>query len=165
MKNLLIVPEYVDATGPAPRVEVHVDSARGADSYDSDNRMVDLLSMVRDAKARADAIASLVAQSITAEDWRLHQTLMHKRLRATATYSGAHQRGGPLHLQEVLNQPGTLNGQEALGMKLHAVQRPGFVSHAHDLPFLRPGVDDEASRDSFPADHETVIPGGFKRVA
>lgn len=163
MKNLLIVPIVVNATGPAPRVEFHLESARGADCYFPNDTNVDLLALAREAKARADAISAVVARSITAEEWRLHQTLSYKR--PGNKNSGAHQRGGTCHLKEVLNELGAFEGQEALGMKLHTVQRPGLVTHAHDLALGRPGVDDEVGGDSLLADDQAVIARGFKRVA
>ena len=47
------------------------------------------------------------------------------------------------HVQEVPQQFRPFEGQETLGVELHAVQRPGAVAHAHDLAFVGPGADDE----------------------
>src|SRR5438094_10530927 len=44
-------------------------------------------------------------------------------------------------LQEVRQQLFALLGQETLRMILHALQRPGLVTHAHDLVLIRPGTD------------------------
>ena len=68
-------------------------------------------------------------------------------------------------IEEILQQCRPFNGEETFGMKLDAVQGPGLVADAHDLPFGRPRGDFEVRvlKRLAPND-EAVIAGGVERV-
>src|SRR4051812_40316703 len=57
--------------------------------------------------------------------------------------------------EEVPQQLRPLDGQEALGVELHPVQRPRLMADAHDLPLVGPGRDLEVRvRPRFALDDE-----------
>src|SRR5207244_657558 len=67
--------------------------------------------------------------------------------------------------QKILQKPRSLHGQKALRMKLHAMQRPTPMPHAHDLVFVGPGRDHEIGvRERFAADHQTMVARGLKGI-
>src|SRR5688572_29778292 len=59
-------------------------------------------------------------------------------------------------LQKIPQQPLPLFGEEALGVVLHALKRPGFVADAHDLVLGGPAADLELAREGAVADDEAV---------
>jgi len=67
-------------------------------------------------------------------------------------------------LEEVRQQPFPLLGQEALGMILHAFQRPGLVPHAHDFVMVGPTADFKLSRQGAAPDDQAVIARRRKRI-
>ena len=55
-------------------------------------------------------------------------------------------------------------GQDGFRVKLHALDRQGFVAHAHDFAVFCPGGDFQAIRQAFALDHQRVVAGAGHRV-
>src|SRR5919107_5998962 len=64
--------------------------------------------------------------------------------------------------QEVLQEIVAAAGQDALGVKLDALDRVLAVPDAHDRAVLGPAGYDEALRHGVGLDHERVVPGGLE---
>src|SRR5438046_2974284 len=67
-------------------------------------------------------------------------------------------------LQEVREQLLALLGEETLRMILHALQRPGLVTHAHDFVLIGPGADLILRRERAGLDDQAVIARRCERV-
>src|SRR5207244_893992 len=64
-------------------------------------------------------------------------------------------------LDKVAEQKRAFEGEEALGVELNAVQRPGPVSYSHDLALGGPGGDQEVGvGERLAFDHQAVVAGG-----
>src|SRR5216684_7525900 len=69
------------------------------------------------------------------------------------------------HLNKLLEQLGAFEGEEALRVELHSVERPGAMADAHDFVFVGPGGDHKIGvRERLAANHQTVIARGLEGI-
>src|SRR5262245_15600905 len=81
------------------------------------------------------------------------------RLQTSPTLPPRHSRS---ESQEILQQLLSFEREDAFGVELHSVNRKFAMAQAHDLLFLRPCRDFEASGKRLPFHQQRVVARGLK---
>ena len=65
--------------------------------------------------------------------------------------------------EKILQHQVPVLGGDALGMKLHAMDRQALMHHAHDQAVVGLGIDDQFARHAVALDHQRVVARGLER--